>query len=143
MPNAVLVFDGDCGFCTSAVTWLESCLPLPPTSVPYQWADLEGLGLTVEEAAERVWLITTESRDGHQRGGHQYRDHQYLDHQYGGHLAAAAMLRRQPSIEWRFLGFLLITFPFSLLASIGYAFVARIRHRLPGGTPACRMRGEP
>ena len=129
IPNALLVFDGDCGFCTTVVTWLHAKLPLPPTSVPYQWADLEDLGLTVEEAAERVWLVTTESRGGHHQGGHQY----------GGHLAVAAILRQQPSREWRFLGFLLITFPFSVVASIGYSLIARFRHRLPGGTPACRM----
>ena len=124
IPNALLVFDGDCGFCTTAVTWLQTHLPLPATSVPYQWADLEDLGLTVDEAAARVWLVTTEGKTGHQ---------------YGGHLAVAAMLRRQPSVGWRFLGFLLISFPFSVVAAIGYAIIARFRHRLPGGTPACRM----
>ena len=126
-PNAVLVFDGDCGFCTSAVNWLERTLPRTPTAVPYQWADLEAIGLTMQEAAERVWFVTTDREGGHQ---------------YGGHLAVAAVLRGQPAIRWKFIGYLLITFPFSLVASIGYALIARYRHRLPGGTPACRMPDE-
>ena len=124
-PRALLVFDGDCGFCTSAVGWLERALPSSPKAVPYQWADLDDLGLTTEEAAERVWLLTTDSKGE--------------SHQYGGHLAVAAMLRRQPLLSWRFLGVLLGTAPFSWLAGAGYALVARYRYLLPGGTPACRV----
>lgn len=117
---STLVFDGDCGFCTTSVNWLESHLPVSPTSVPFQWADLESLGLSEDEARERVWLITPE-------------------HQYGGHLAVAAILRRQPSAGWRFLGWMLVSPVFSPVAAVGYALIARYRYLLPGGTPACRM----
>jgi predicted DCC family thiol-disulfide oxidoreductase YuxK len=117
------VFDGDCGFCTTCVLWLEKNLPVTPTSIPFQWADLESLGLTEAEARERVWLVTP-------------------DHQYGGHFAVAAMLRKQPTLGWRFLGFALITPPFSWAAAIGYALIARYRYLLPGGTPACKVRPQ-
>ena len=123
--SATLVFDGDCGFCTTAVNWLEAHLPVSPPSVPFQWADLEKLGLSEDEARERVWLITAE-QDG-------------TDHQYGGHLALAALLRHQPHPGWRFLGWILVSPLFSPVAAIGYSLVARYRYLLPGGTPACRM----
>ncbi len=118
--RSTLVFDGDCGFCTTAVDWLEAHLPVSPPSTPFQWADLEALGLTREEASERVWLVTPR-------------------HQYGGHLALSALLRTQPGFGWRFAGNLIATPPFSLVAAVGYSLIARNRHRLPGGTPACAM----
>ena len=126
--RAVLVFDGDCGFCTTAVDWLARVLPAMPAVTPYQWADLEALGLTVEEAAERVWLVAADAPGDL--------------HQYGGHLAVSVLLRHQPRVAWRFLGILLDTPPFSILAAIGYGLIARYRYLLPGGTPACRM-GRP
>ena len=123
--RTVLVFDGDCGFCTTAVDWLGRVLPAMPSVTPYQWAGLDELGLTAEEAAERVWLVSTDARGGL--------------HQYGGHLAVSVLLRHQPSLPWRFVGILLDTPPFSLLAGAGYALIARYRYLLPGGTPACRV----
>lgn len=126
--RAVLVFDGDCAFCTSAVDWLKRILPAMPTTTPYQWAELEDLALTTQEAAERVWLVATDA-DGDL-------------HQYGGHLAVSVVLRHQPALGWRFLGVVLDTPPFSLAAAVGYWLVARYRYLLPGGTPACRV-GRP
>jgi predicted DCC family thiol-disulfide oxidoreductase YuxK len=119
--EALLVFDGDCGFCTTAVRWLERNLPVMPVAKPYQWTDLDALGLTTAEASARVWLITD-------------------SHQYGGHLAVSALLRHQPSLLWRFAGWMLATPPFSLAAAAGYSLIARYRHLLPGGTPACAVR---
>lgn len=124
--RVTLIFDGDCGFCTSAVLWLERTLPAMPTSLPFQWAPLDELGLSAEEAAERVWLVTT--------------DNSGQLHQHGGYLAASVILRHQPHLGWRFLGVLLDTPPFSLVAGIVYSLVARFRYLLPGGTPACKMK---
>jgi predicted DCC family thiol-disulfide oxidoreductase YuxK len=119
--RGVLIFDGDCGFCTTSVDWLTRMLPAPPTSIPFQWADLARYGLTESDTAERVWLVTP-------------------SHQYGGHLAVAAMLRHQPAAGLRLLGWLGSIPPFSWAAAVGYALVARYRHRLPGGTPACQLK---
>lgn len=107
--------------------WLQRTLENPPNAIPYQWADLESLGLSAEEAAARVWLVTVTPLGGHQ---------------YGGHLALSALLRAQPDLANRFLGNLLRTFPFSPVAAVGYALVARFRHWLPGGTPACRRKAD-
>jgi predicted DCC family thiol-disulfide oxidoreductase YuxK len=122
-PSVLLIFDGDCGFCTSSVSWLGRALPAMPEASPYQWTDLERYGLREADAAARVWLVT----DGHRHGGHR---------------AVAALLTHQPRAILRFAGHLMLLPPFSWLAAAGYALVARYRYALPGGTPACRV-GQP
>lgn len=119
--GALLIFDGDCGFCTTAVEWLKRNLPVMPAAAPYQWTDLAAYGLTTAEAAAKLRMAV----DGQV---------------FAGHLAISALLRHQPSALWRFGGWLLASPPFSPFAAAGYALVARYRHRLPGGTPACAMR---
>ena len=42
----LLVFDGDCAFCTTWVNRLEKLLPTFPTATPWQWLDLDPLGLS-------------------------------------------------------------------------------------------------
>lgn len=119
--DAVLIFDGDCGFCTSAVALMNRRLPAPPPAVPYQQADLPSLGLTTAEASERVWLVTSHGR-------------------YGGHLAVSRMMCHQPNVFMRFLGWLMAAPPFAPLSSLTYRLIADNRYRLPGGTPACALR---
>ena len=126
LPGAkttVLIFDGDCAFCTSAVLWLGRVLPARPPVEPYQWTDLAAYGLTAADGRSRVWLVT---------GGRRY----------GGAAAVAALLRHQPSPALRMIGWIGTLPPLSWLAELGYRLVARYRHRLPGGTPACRMPAE-
>ena len=115
----VLIFDGNCSFCSSCVDWLEANLPVAPKAIPYQWADLESYGLSLEEAESRVWLVTP------------------AEH-FGGAAAVTAMLRHQPEAALRFAGWALQAPPLSWLGDGVYAILARLRHILPGGTPACR-----
>ena len=117
----LLIFDGDCAFCTTSVNTMKRLLPGMPASAPYQWTDLASYALTTKDARSRVWLIV----DGHQ---------------FGGAAAVAALLRHQPNPGLRALGWLGTVPPWSWAAEVGYRFVARFRHRLPGGTPACRMK---
>jgi predicted DCC family thiol-disulfide oxidoreductase YuxK len=119
----LLIFDGDCGFCTTAVDWLARTLPAMPPASPYQWIELEPFGLTESDASAMVWLVTD--------GRH-----------YGGATAVAALLRHQPSPVLRFLGWLGTVPPWSFGAELAYRLVARYRYRLPGGTPACRVPGS-
>jgi predicted DCC family thiol-disulfide oxidoreductase YuxK len=116
----VLVFDGDCSFCTTWVNRLRDWLPRPPEAVPWQWSDLDAMGLTHEDVADFAWFVTTR-------------------HSYAGAGAFAAILRGQPRVGLRFAGILLATPPFSIVAALGYNVIARYRHILPGGTPACAL----
>ncbi|MEO8527797.1 MAG: DCC1-like thiol-disulfide oxidoreductase family protein [Pseudolysinimonas sp.] len=116
----LLVFDGDCAFCTTWVHRLEHLLPVFPESQPWQWLVLDDLGLSTHDVTHYAWYLAGDKR-------------------FRGHAAIAALLRSQHNIGWRFLGNLLVTPPFSWAAAIAYAFIARFRHRLPGGTAACAM----
>lgn len=115
----LFVFDGDCAFCTTWIRRLERVLRFPETQ-PWQWLDLDALGLSHHDVTHYAWFL-----DG--------------DRRYRGHASLAAVLRRQRAWHWRFLGHLLVTPPFSWAAAVGYAFIARFRHRLPGGTAACAL----
>jgi predicted DCC family thiol-disulfide oxidoreductase YuxK len=57
----------------------------------------------------------------------------------GGHLAVTQILLDQPQFYWRWLGFLMKTPPFSFVADLVYKWVAKNRHRLPGGSRACKL----
>ncbi len=116
----VLVFDGDCAFCTTWVERLREVLPRFPEAVPYQWIDHAALGLDDRDVTRAAWYVTPTRR-------------------LGGHLAFSALLRAQRGPWWRFAGWLIATPPFSWAARLGYALVARYRHLLPGGTPACAL----
>ncbi|MEO6200561.1 MAG: DUF393 domain-containing protein [Cryobacterium sp.] len=122
VDTTVLIFDGDCAFCTTAVNWLTRSLPSMPPASPYQWTDLDAYGLTLADGRASVWLVTP-------------------GRQYSGAAAVSAILRHQPSPALRLLGWLGTVPPLSWLAEVGYRLVARYRYLLPGGTPACRMPG--
>ncbi len=99
---------------------MRDWLPRPPEAVPWQWSDLDAMGLTHDDVADYAWFLTRR-------------------HSYAGALAFAAILRGQPGIGLRFAGTLLATPPFSIVAALGYNVIARYRHILPGGTPACAL----
>ncbi|MFM6967999.1 MAG: thiol-disulfide oxidoreductase DCC family protein [Microbacteriaceae bacterium] len=117
---AVLVFDGDCGFCTSTANAVVRLSRVPVTAVAWQLTDVLQFGLTEQQTSSRVYLVLGEER-------------------FGGHLAFAYLLFIQPNWLLKSVGWLLTVPPFCWLASIGYALVSRFRHRLPGGTPACKL----
>ncbi len=116
----LFVFDGDCAFCTTWVRRAERHLPRFPETQPWQWLDLDDLGLSRDDVTHFAWYLADGTR-------------------LRGHAAVAAVLRLQPGFGWRFLGHLAVTPPFSWGARLAYAFIARFRHRLPGGTPACAL----
>jgi predicted DCC family thiol-disulfide oxidoreductase YuxK len=119
---AILVFDGDCGFCTSAARWASRRFGRGERAEAWQLLGapaLAGLGLTVEDARSAAWWV-----DG--RGPAR------------GHRAIGRAL--QAGGGWRRLaGTLVLTPPASWGAAVAYRLVVRYRYRLPGGTPACRL----
>jgi predicted DCC family thiol-disulfide oxidoreductase YuxK len=115
----VLVFDGDCAFCTSCARLLERIGP-EAEIVAWQVTDLDALGITAAQASEAVRWAGVDGRV------------------LSGHEAIAAALG-EAGWPWRLAG-RAITLPgVSSLAAVAYRLIARNRHRLPGGTPACAI----
>ena len=113
-----LVYDGDCGFCTSSARFVER--RSDAAVVPWQRFDLPAVGLTAEQTSAAVYWLPS--------AGAPLR---------GARAVAAALRECGPT--YRVIG-LLIDLPLVRpLAAAVYAVVARYRHRLPGGTPACRI----
>jgi predicted DCC family thiol-disulfide oxidoreductase YuxK len=119
-PRPLLVYDGDCAFCTASVQRLERWLHRFPEAQPWQRLDLDQVGLSSADVTRYAWVLVGERR-------------------FRGHAAFAALLRMQRSRLLRVGGQLLVTAPFSWAAALGYTVIARYRHRLPGGTAACAL----
>jgi predicted DCC family thiol-disulfide oxidoreductase YuxK len=117
--SGTLLFDGDCGFCTT-VAGLAARIAPDATVVPYQRADLAALGVRAADAAASLQWVATDRRV------------------YAGAAAAARLLVGAGRV-WKVLGRLLLLLPgVRTIAELLYRLVAANRHRLPGGTPACR-----
>ncbi|MCP9972719.1 thiol-disulfide oxidoreductase DCC family protein [Actinomadura madurae] len=116
----VLVYDGDCGFCTSSVRFLERHVPVQATVVAFQFADLDALGTTAERAEYEVLWI---DRAGRVSGGAE----------------AVGRLLTAAGGPWKALGVAMRIAPVSWLAHGVYRLVAANRHRMPGGTAACML----
>jgi predicted DCC family thiol-disulfide oxidoreductase YuxK len=124
-PNRpTLVFDGDCAFCTSSATWFAARLrrrDRPDVElVPWQFTDLAAIGTSSERAQREVlWL----GSDGSLSGGAE---------------AFASWLRYSGG-AWAVLGRMMTLPLVRQLAAAVYRVIARNRHRLPGGSPACAL----
>jgi predicted DCC family thiol-disulfide oxidoreductase YuxK len=115
----VLVYDGDCGFCTRCVEWALR-LPFRPRVVAWQDADLGGLGVTRAEAEHSVLWVALSGQVS------------------SGHVTVARLLIASGG-AWALLGRLVMVPPVSWIAAAVYRLVAVNRGRLPGGTPACAL----
>ncbi len=131
--DPVLVFDGDCAFCTSCVDAAERYLRQTLASagweaLPYQFADLAALDaraggrgeVTGERVGREVLWVTPTGRV------------------YGGAQAVARLLMRTGG-AWAYLGGLLALAPVRPVAALAYRWVAAHRGRMPGGTAACAL----
>jgi predicted DCC family thiol-disulfide oxidoreductase YuxK len=116
----VLVFDGDCAFCSSTVRAAQRWIGNMPAVEPYQTTDLAALGLTAAQCVEAVQYVA--------------RDHRV----YSAHDAVSALLLGAGR-GWWVLGALLHLPGVHWLSGVAYRWVARHRHQLPGGTPACSL----
>jgi predicted DCC family thiol-disulfide oxidoreductase YuxK len=118
-PKPVLVYDGDCGFCTRCVRLVER-MGADVQIVAWQFADLPALGLTESAAADALQWVEP---DGTIRAGHE---------------AVAALLIRSNRL-WALVGKFILLPGISAIAARVYRLVADNRDRLPGGTPACAL----
>jgi predicted DCC family thiol-disulfide oxidoreductase YuxK len=115
----ILLYDGDCGFCTTSAHFIERRIPTSAELRPYQFTDLTSLGTTEKRASGEVLWVDGARVDG----GAQ----------------AVASLLIDAGGPWRVVGLLLRLPPLRWAAAGVYRVVARNRHRLPGGTPACAL----
>lgn len=121
----LLIFDGDCAFCTWAAEWAGRRLPTGAGIEPWQFIDdLPVYGLTVEDVSAAVYWIDAKRRP------------------HRGHLAVAETLRAIGR-AWGLMGEVMQVPPVSWIAAGVYEVVARNRHRLPGSTPACKRPRNP
>ncbi|MET8281929.1 DUF393 domain-containing protein [Micromonospora sp. NPDC005174] len=123
METSTFVYDGDCAFCTTCAEFIERRIPTSARVVPWQFADLDALGLSVAECEEAVqWVGADATRAA-------------------GPDAIAKLLAASGPL-WRVAGAGLRFPPVRLVAWPVYRWVARNRHRLPGGTAACSLPQE-
>lgn len=116
----MLIYDGDCGFCTVTAHWFEDRLERAVPVRAWQTLDLDDVGLTEDDVTTAAYWIDDD--------GSAHR----------GHLAIGRALETAGG-PYRRLGWLMRRPPISGLARPAYWLVARYRHRLPGSTDACRI----
>lgn len=125
--SPVFLYDGDCAFCTRCARFIERRIPTRATVTPWQVVDLDALGLTVAEADAAVQWIPDSDGPARAAGAPA-----------AGPEAIAQLLVDAGGI-WRLLGVALGLRPVVALAWPVYRWVARNRHRMPGGTAACSL----
>jgi predicted DCC family thiol-disulfide oxidoreductase YuxK len=119
----VLVFDGDCGFCTRSAQWVSRGWHGRARAVPWQSLGEKGLAevnLTVEQVQSSAWWVEEPNRP------------------VGGYRAIGESLRACRGFR-RGFGAAILAPPLRWIGPFTYRLVARHRYRLPGGTPACRV----
>lgn len=122
---SIFVYDGDCAFCSSCARFIERHVPSPARVVAWQLTDLAAFGLTEQACAEAVQWVDADQPPA------------------AGPVAIVRLLRSTTGwsgrLLWRPLGAALSLRPVLALAWPAYRWVARNRHRLPGGSPTCAL----
>jgi predicted DCC family thiol-disulfide oxidoreductase YuxK len=119
----ILIFDGDCAFCTSSAQWLQRRLKSGVAVEPWQYVDLALYGTDSHRAQHEVLWV---DYSGRLYGGAQAIAQSLIDG--GGGWGAAGQMMTVPPVRW--------------VAAGVYRLVANNRDRMPGGTPACAARPE-
>lgn len=122
----MLLYDGDCGFCSRSVRWLQTGRR-PVNVAPYQQVDLDDYGLTTAQLDEQAYWVGEGSPVG--EGGEESP--------VGG-AAAVGMALRAAGGGRGVLGRMLLVRPVSAVARVVYRLVARNRHRL-SRTGSCAL----
>lgn len=123
----MIIYDGDCAFCTRMTSEALERLPPGTAAVASSGLDdgeLRDLGLSRADVATAVYWVDGDGR------------------LHRGHRAVARILRGMGG-RWGVLGMAVSVPPFSWLSAIGYRAAARWRHRLPGATDACAVTARP
>ncbi|MBW8078769.1 MAG: DUF393 domain-containing protein [Gallionella sp.] len=118
----MLIFDGDCGFCTVSARWAERYFKAGEVAAAWQslgTVTLGGIGLSLDDVRLAAWWIDSKGR------------------RERGHRAVGRALKAGGG--WRSaLGTMCLVAPTSWLAAVIYQAVVRWRYLLPGSTESCR-----
>ena len=120
----VLIYDGDCAFCAASVRVLERRVRRHPRCAPWQQLDLEVLGVSRTDCEQAV---------------------QFVDGDGNVHAAERAVARVliEAGSGWAIIGRTLLAPGIRPVAGVLYKWVAKNRHRLPGGTAQCSIADRP
>ena len=123
--SGVLVYDGDCGFCTTSATWMRRHWPDETSSTILASHQLDRSEATASTLSDRdlatsVWWLSGDVRLS------------------GSDAIAAALVEAGGSLSY--LGRALGSRPVSVIARPTYRFIARHRQWLPGATDSCERR---
>ena len=121
--QAFLIYDGDCAFCQLSLQWGIDHLPWFPPYVAFQKISPKDFDLTDAQVRSQIFLVDATKT-------------------FGGHRAGAWILTHQPghgvkATLWRLFGHLINIF--SPISALVYRWVAKNRHRLPGGSATCKL----
>lgn len=124
MPAATLIYDRDCGVCTTLshlVTRRVRQRPGDFVVTAYQHVDdLGSLGLSAQACDEALQWVGESGRVSSAQDA-----------------VARVLLAGRPAV--RPVGALILVPGINALAGVVYRWVALNRHRLPGGTPTCSL----
>jgi predicted DCC family thiol-disulfide oxidoreductase YuxK len=115
----VLIFDGDCAFCSSSARVLRKMTRNKIAVEPYQFLDLGQYSLTEDQTSRSVYYVTQSET-----------------------FSAAKAIARcliDAKTPWSIAGFLLNIPVIISVAELVYGWVSKNRHKLPGGTPECSL----
>lgn len=122
MKKAVLLTDGDCGFCQQSVKFLERKFPGSWENRPSSTFEFGNFELTEIDAQSRVWLIVPD--------GTTFKN-------YGGAQAVAKLLLIQPKLLIKPFAILAFVPVFKQVADLLYIWIANNRHRFNGNDLKC------
>lgn len=120
MEKPLLIFDGDCAFCSSSARLLDRMTRQKLRIEPYQFLDLESMGISLGDAQSAVQFLSNGQR-------------------FSGARAIAEALVASKTF-WASAGWFIKAPVILSFAELVYMLIAKNRHRLPGGTPACQLR---
>jgi len=117
---AIVIYDGDCAFCSSAARFAQARVAPNLNYSPYQFTELAKYGITTEQAQSSLKFVKANGEV------------------LSANCAVSQILLSGNKV-WRLLG-MITTLPIiRSLAALGYEVTAKYRHKLPGGTPTCKM----
>jgi len=122
--DRILIYDGDCQFCQLSLEFGLKHLKIFPKYAAFQRISPADFGLTKSEVQAQIFMASKAPSDLPPAGAH---------------LAAAEILGMQKNPIYRLAGWFIANPPFSFLASRVYRWVAKNRHRLPGGSRQCKI----